>query len=257
MKSQITIFESGIADGIMSRNKKFYPEGTTEQKIDELFLNVRINLGKKYDFDGKKMFQALQKTETNNVEYENGTYHVINESDISNNDLWYVSLPADILIISKEYPNIVVGNQMADCPILIIEDRRLGVTALSHCGAPYINRNLPYQTAEALIKEYNSNPTDLYAYIGSNAKKESYLYDKYPQWATSKAVWEGYILEENNDYRIDMEGAMIKQLNSIGITNITISKDNTVTDDKHYSHSASVKGNISKKGQNFVGFFYK
>lgn len=257
MKSQITIFESGIVDGIISKNKKFYQEGTTDKEIDALFLNTRINLGKKYGFDGRKIFQALQKTENNNVEYEDGTYHVITEKDLANDDLWNVELPADILIISKDYPNVVVGNQMADCPILIIEDRRLGVTALSHCGAPYINRKLPYQTAEALIKEYNSNPTDLYAYIGSNAKKESYIYDKYPQWATSSDVWEGYITKEDKNYRINMEGAMIKQLNSIGITNITLSPYDTVTDTKHYSHSASVKGNISKKGQNFVGFFYK
>ena len=41
------------------------------------------------------------------------------------------------------------------------------------------------------------------------------------------------------------------------IKNITISQYDTVTSDKYYSHSASIKGETSKLGQNFVGFFYK
>lgn len=256
MESKITIFESGIEDGIMSKNKKFYTEGTTEEEIRSKFLETRIKLGKKHGFDGKKIFQALQKTENNGIDYPNGKYHVIIDSDINNDDLWEVEIPADILIISEKYKNVVVGNQMADCPILIIEDRNLGVTALSHCGAPYIDRNLPYQTVEALIKEYNSNPQDLYAYIGSCAKKESYKYDRYPQWATSK-VWNKYITKEDEYYHIDMVGTIVEQLNSIGVSNINISQEDTITNDKHYSHSASSKGNTSKKGQNFVGFFYK
>lgn len=256
MESKITIFESGIVDGVISRNKKFYPERTTEEEINKKFLNVRLNLGKKYGFDGKNIFQTLQKTDTNGVEYEDGTYYIITAEDIDNEDLWYVELPADILIISEKYKKIVVGNQMADCPILIVEDRKLGVTALSHCGAPYIDRKLPLQTVEALIKEYNSNPQDLYAYIGSCAKKESYVYDRYPHWAKSTEVWKDYIIKEKNNYHIDMVGAIVEQLKSVGVNNINISKEDTITNDKHYSHSASAKGNINKKGQNFVGFFY-
>lgn len=257
MQTKITIFESGISDGIMSRNKKFYPEAMSQENINEKFLETRIVLGKKHGFNGKKIFQALQKNDINKIEYDNGNYIVLKEEHMQKEDFWYEELPADILILEEKHKNIVVGNQMADCPILIIEDRKLGVTALSHCGAPYINRKLPLQTAEALIKEYNSNPENLYAYIGSNAKKESYIYDKYPLWATSNDVWDGHIIENNNSYNIDMEGAMIKQLESIGIKNITVSNKDTVTDDIHYSHSALSKGNKAKKGQNFVGFFYK
>lgn len=256
MKSKIKIFESGIIDGVMSRNKKFYSEEMTQEEITKKFLETRIKLGKKYGFNGKKIFQAFQKSKNNNIEYKDGTYHIIKEEDINNKDLWYVELPADILIISENFKNIVVGSQMADCPIIIIEDRRLGVTALSHCGASYINRYLPKQTAEALIREYHSNPSDLYVYIGSCAKKESYIYDRYPGWATNKSVWKEYIIKNENNYNIDMPGAIIKQLKSIGIKNIALSSKDTITDEEHYSHSASSRGNARKNGQNFVGFYY-
>ena len=256
MESRIKIFETGINNGVMSRNKKFYPESLTEEEIKKIFLETRINVGKNYGFDGKKMFQALQKTENNNVEYEDGKYHVITKEDIDNDDLWYVNIPADILIISKDYPKIVVGNQMADCPVLIVEDRRLGVTALSHCGAPYINRELPRQTVESLIKEYNSQIEDLYIYVGSFAKKESFIYDRYPKWATNEKVWNNAIIKNNNNFHIDMEQAIKNQLEEFNIQNMEFSKNDTMTDKIHYSHSASFNGNKEKFGQNFVGFYY-
>lgn len=145
---------------------------------------------------------------------------------------------------------------MADCPILIIEDRKNGVTALSHCGASYIDRKLPEQTVEALIKEFCSKPENLYVYIGSNIKKESYIYDKYPTWATNIDVWDNFIIEFNNNYHINLEGAIIKQLEKYNIKNIEVSPYDTATDDIHYSHRAYAQGNETKKGQNFVGFYY-
>ncbi len=256
MNTKIKIFESGIADGIMSKNQKFYPENYTPENIKEEFLNVRLNLGKKYGFDGKKIFQAKQKTETNGVAYPNGKYVVLSDKYMQKEDFWDEEIETDILIMPEQYKGIVLGNQMADCPILIVEDRKLGVTALSHCGASYIDRQLPKETVESLFKEYKSFPEDLYVYIGSSASKENYIYDRYPAWATDSNVWEGYIIKENDDYHIDMLGAIEKQLRSLGITNIEKSSYDTISSPKYYSHRAAMRGNKEKLGQNFVGFYY-
>ena len=256
MKSQIKIFETGKKEGIMSRNKKFYSEALSQGEINKEFLETRIYAGKMHDFDGKKMFQALQKTNSNNIDYPDGKYIVLSDKNMQKEDYWYEELPADILIISNKYPNIVVGNQMADCPIVIAEDRLLGVTALAHCGASYIDRYLPVQTIQALQQEYNSKVENIYIYITSCASKESYIYDCYPKWATNKEIWENSITKINDNYHIDMLNAIVSQLRKIGITNIDYSKEDTVTSDKFYSHSAYAKDNESKKGQNFVGFYY-
>ena len=186
MKSQIEIFETGIKDGIMSKNKKFYKENLTKEEINKIFLETRLKFAKKYNLNGLHIFQALQKTQLNKLNYPDGKYIVISEENMTKEDYWSEELPADILIISNKYKNIIVGNQMSDCPILIAEDRRLGVTALAHCGASYINRNLPIQTIMALENEYHSNLNDIYVYIGSCIKTESYVYDSYPSWATNK-----------------------------------------------------------------------
>lgn len=257
MESKITIFESGIEDGIMSRNKKFYKDDISEEEINQLFLETRLRLGKKYGFDGRKIFQANQKTQKNDTMYPDGKYIVINDEHLQKEDYWYENLPADILILSNKYQNVVIGNQMADCPIVIAEDRKLGLTALAHCGASYINRKLPIQTIKALQKEFHSNLLDIYVYITSCASKENYVYDCYPKWATNNDVWQNAIIEENGVYHIDMLSAIIRQLREIGITNIEYSHEDTITSPKFYSNNASSKGITTKKGQNFVGFYYK
>lgn len=257
MKSQIEIFETGIKDGIMSKNKKFYKENLTQEEINKIFLETRLKFAKKYNLNGLHIFQALQKTPLNKLNYPDGKYIVISEENMTKDDYWSEELPADILIISNKYKNIIVGNQMSDCPILIAEDRRLGVTALAHCGASYINRNLPIQTIMALENEYHSNLNDIYVYIGSCIKTESYVYDSYPSWATNKEVWKDCIKKEQSIYKIDLVKTIKKQLKSIGISHIKVSKIDTFKDKNYYSHLAEYNGIKEKSGQNFVGFYYK
>ena len=47
LRTQIKIFETGIEDGIMSRNKKFYKENLSQEEINKIFLNTRISVAKK------------------------------------------------------------------------------------------------------------------------------------------------------------------------------------------------------------------
>lgn len=256
MESKIVIFESNKLDGKMSKNPKFYPKGTTEEERYERFHQDRINLGKKLGVDGNHIFRSRQKG-LSKVDYADGKYILLNDSYMTKEDYFYEDLPADILVISDKYPGVIVGNPCADCPIIICEDRKKGYTALSHCGAPYINRKLPQDTIKALIDCCNSNLDDIYVYIGSSIKKESYIYDKYPKWATNKGVWDSFIEKEGNNYHIDLVGAIAKQLKDMGIINIEISPINTAKDPNYYSHVEEYLGRQKDGGQNFVGFYYK
>ena len=69
MKSQIQIFETGIEEGIFSRNKKFYNNIENQEKINEIFFNTRQEIGQKFGFKGEKVFQSTQKTSQNNEKY--------------------------------------------------------------------------------------------------------------------------------------------------------------------------------------------
>lgn len=256
METKIKIFETGITEGIMSDHSKFYTN-ESEKEIKEQFLKVKQLVAKKYNKNENKIVRATQKNNINNLEYPNGKYLVVEEKNLKNNDYWYEKLIADILIVPSTENNIIVGHQMADCPILIVEDRKKLVTAISHCGATYINRELPVQTIEALEKEYDSNIDDLYVYIGSHIRKENYIYETYPIWATNKEIWENNIIKKDNKYSIDLTSAIVNQLIKKGIKHIEISSINTATDSNYYSHYQSTRGQKEKNGQNFVGFYYK
>ena len=256
MKSKIVIFEANKLDGIMSKNPKFYPENIPEEERLRIFHQDRINLGKKLGLNGNHIFKGRQKG-LSNIDYPDGKYILLNEKHMTKEDYYMEDLQADILVISKDYPNIIVGNPQADCPIIICEDRKKGYTALSHCGAPYIDRYLPIDTIMALKDCCNSNIDDIYVYIGSCIHKESYIYDRYPKWAKNKEVWENYIEEKDNNYYIDLVGAILKQLKSIGIKHIEVSPINTATNPNYYSHTEEARGNQKDGGQNFVGFYYK
>ena len=45
MESKIVIFETGIKDGIMSKNPKFYEDNISEEERIEIFHQRRLNLG--------------------------------------------------------------------------------------------------------------------------------------------------------------------------------------------------------------------
>lgn len=258
MESKIQIFEAKIEDGIFSWGKKFYPKGTLKKERVECFHKDRLNLGKKLGFDGNHIFRTYQKGEyTPDVDYKDGTYIILDKKNMRKKDFYREVLPADILIISEKYKEIAIANPSADCPILICEDRNKGYTALSHCGGKHINRNLPRDTIKAMLKGCNSNLEDLYVYIGTCIHKESYIYDKYPLWATNKRVWKDNIEKKGNNYYIDLIGAILNQLQEIGITHIECSPINSATDPNYYSHAAFSRKEKEKQGQNFIGFYYK
>lgn len=108
MESKIVIFESGIEDGIMSNNAKFYDKNLSQEEINKIFLRNRIIFGKKYGIDGQKIYRATQKNDNNNLDYEDGKYIVIDvNQDLK--DTWYEILEADILLLPKNSKKIALA----------------------------------------------------------------------------------------------------------------------------------------------------
>ncbi len=256
MESKIVIFEGNQLDGMFSQNVKFYPVGTPKAERQKIFKEARINLGIKYGFNGLHIFHANQKMNDNKA-YKDNRYVVINDKYMDKEDYFDKVIKADILMITKDYPGIAIAHITADCPILIAEDRRLGVTALTHTGLYHINRGLPKALIESLIKEYNSDPKDIFLYIGSHVKKDSYIYNNYPPKATNKKIWEDAINEVKGKYYIDLEQAIKNQLTEYDFGGVEISSIDTATTPGYASHSQFYMGNKSKMGQNIIGFYYK
>jgi copper oxidase (laccase) domain-containing protein len=108
-----------------------------------------------------------------------------------------------------------------------------------------------------MIEKYHCNPQDIYLYIGSHIHKENYIYDTYPTKLDNKEIWKDAIKEVDGKYQIDMEQAIKNQLEDFRLAEIKSSPIDTSTEEGYASHYKAVKGDISKKGQNIVGFYYK
>ena len=256
MKSRIRIFEGNKNDGIFSRNPKFYKDNATKEEIESILKETRIKLGNKYGFSGLKMFEVTQKMEDNDS-YPDNKAIILDDTYMQVEDYYMQKILADILILPSKYKRVAVTHRMADCPVIIAEDRKLGYTALAHCGIYHINRGLPKEIIKSLIDNCNSNPKDIYVYIGSHIKKDSYIYDTYPKKATNELIWKDAITENNGKYYIDLAKAITNQLIDYSLGEIKISKIDTAKDINYASHKEACLGNKDKLGQNIVGFYYE
>ena len=256
MESKIVIFEGNQEQGIFSKAKKFYRENTPEEDIKNQIKEARIKLGEKYKFNGLKMFQVIQKMEDND-DYPDNKFVIIGDEHLTKDDYFEEEIKADILIITSKYKNIALSHRMGDCPVLIAEDREKEVSAIVHCNLYHLNRGLPRELIKTLIKQFNSDPKNIYLYIGSHIHKENYIYDKYPPKATNEKIWKDAIEKIGDNYHIDIERAILNQVKEFNLAEIKISPINTYTEDNYASHVAAYYGNKSKMGQNIVGFYYK
>lgn len=256
MESKIVIFEGNKEQGIFSSANKFYSKDMTPLDIKNSIKKARIKLGLKYNFNGLKMLQATQKMEDNN-DYPDNKSVIIDDEYLNKEDYFDEIIKADILIITSKYPKIALCHRMADCPVLIAEDRYKEVTAIAHCNMYHINRGLPEELIKSLINKFNSNPKDIYLYIGSCIHKENYIYDKYPPKATNNTIWKNAIEKKGENYHIDLIKAIKNQLEKFNLKEIKVSPIDTYTDERYASHCATIKGNKEKLGQNIVGFYYK
>ena len=257
--TNLHIFESNILDGPMSSYKLFYKEDMTQAEIEQDLLKRRLILGKKHGFDGKKIIVPTQKNHQNPNLYPDGTYQTVSQLPLNQvTDLWNLSVVGDILLLDDTKPGIVIGFPAADCPVLIAFDLKQQVAALAHCGAEYINRELPIDLLKSLENEANSKRSDMMVYLSSCAGKE-YCYDQFPHWATNQSVWKNHIQKNGFHYFIDLRGSIVDLLKRyyISPSQLIINDQNTITDPLLYSNSATYRKVPNKNGRYLVGCFFK
>jgi len=274
LKTNLTYFYSNICDGNMNTNKNFYPEGMTKEEIKKDFTERRINLGRQYGFDGLKIITPIQKSrpvlngktkdeqqqllDKYNSKYQDGHYVKITKEMIeAYEDLYDLDLYADILMIDSNLPNVALAYPVADCPVIFAQDTKKNVVAMAHCGCEYIDRDLPGQLVDSLYEELNSNPYDISVYIGPHAQEESFTYDRFPGFIQNESRWEDCLREENGLIHINMDKAIMKQLEFRGVNLDAVysSRFDTITNPKFYSNNRARFDNY-KKGRFYTGCFY-
>ena len=219
-----------------------------------IFRLHRERMGEAFGFDGRHMFMADQ-------EHKKGSHFIINQDYIEANPNGWTDIPEDILVVTDKLPGVVIGHPVADCPVVMMVDKKQGISAIGHCSAEMIDKKLPMMIGEVLRGTFGSRAEDIYSYVSSCAG-DTWTYDFFPKWAQDLRVWDRCIEEgEDGLFHIRLKPAVLKQLLAIGVQakNIRFSMDDTITDDHYYSNSMASKtgkDTSPKFGRHFAGLFY-
>lgn len=262
--SNVKIFVTNIANGPMDF-KSYYEEYKNDEnenhdfetkkqgvrRLKENFLKKRLIVGKEYGFDGRKII--IPKSEGSRI--KQGSYFIADESVYNKkDDLVYLKVPGEIVLLKRENPGIVIAYPVSDDPVIIVEDKENGICALAHCSIDKISRKLPEKVLTVLKTEANSNISNLKVYIGPHIKRDHNMYlikpksvrENYPIWKGCTSRKSKQIkkvkkikrpLLEKIAYKIDVEKAITKILIKKGIKpeNIEVSNIDTYESFMHYS----------------------
>ena len=255
--SNVVHVETGKVFGNMNTNKAFYPEDYTAEQRKEAFLNNRTKAADYFGFKPKMTFMALQND-------KKGTYKKLDKEYVeAYDDGWDADINEDILLITDDIPEVVIGHPVADCPVVMMTDERHGISAIGHCSAEMIDKKLPMMIADALVEVAGSKDEDIYTYVSACAGS-GWTYDKWPAWAKDERLWKNAIYQDKKGiFHIDMRKVIAKQLDERQIYipgNVDFNMDDTITDPFYYSNSAASPYGLndkSKAGRNLAGLFYQ
>ena len=220
-----------------------------------IFRLHRKNLGQSMGFDGNRMFMADQV-------HKSGTFFEVTQDYVEANPNGWTDIPEDILIVTENTPGVVIGHPVADCPVVMMIDRRQGISAIGHCSAELIDRRLPTMIGEVLQSVYGSRADDVFTYVSACAG-DGWVYDGFPKWAKDQQVWDRCIVYGDDGlFHIHLKPALLKQILSAGIQSdhVMFNMDDTILDPNYYSNSASSQmggQQESKYGRHFAGMFFE
>jgi YfiH family protein len=144
-------------------------------------------------------------------------------------------------LITNE-PEIVLAIYFADCVPVFLADPVKKVIAAVHAGWRGTVMKIAQKAADLMIREYGSNPSDIFAGIGPSICKERFEVD-YPvakEFFDALPYAAEYIESRNSKYYVDLWGINKRELTERGIVNIEISNLCTASrQDLFYSHRIS------------------
>ncbi len=186
-----------------------------------------------------------------------GTYFELEKDYVEANPGGWTDINEDILVITDKVPGVVACHPVADCPVVIMHDKKQNIAALAHCSADLVDKKMPMMVADALTQGYGTKEEDISILVGAHAGS-NWTYDSYPKWATDENLWNDCITEKDGLYKINLRKALLKQFveRKLGECKMQMSLTDTITDSRYYSNSAQ-RNDSSKLGRHIEGIFFE
>lgn len=225
----------------------------TQEDKDRIFDTHWENFARDNGFDPGRKFMTLQDTKKREL----GSYFELEKEYVEANPGGWTDIFESILIVTDKVPGVVACHPVADCPVVIMHDKKQNIAALAHCSADLVDKKLPMMVADALTQGYGTKEEDISILVGAHAGP-NWTYNNYPKWATDEELWNDCITEKDGLYKINLKKALLKQFveRKLGNCPTKMSLADTITDPRYYSNSAK-DYDSSKLGRHIEGIFFE
>lgn len=217
------------------------------------------NMALVYATNGDSLENKRRFFEKHNIKCENTIALNVKSSDIiielieadlkNNNEMFKISKDADCVITKCK--DIFLYLAFGDCIPLVVYDSKQEILGFAHLGWKSINLDLHKKVISQFITKYNSNINDLEVILGPSAKKD--LYIKINPIQKNKKNWQPYITNVGNDrYQIDLNGYVYDDIKEMGVTEISVSDIDTITNKDYFSHHRSTYIDPTEREGRFI-----
>lgn len=233
---KLNVFISSQRDGIMSKDKKYFPNLSTEER-DILY---KTTLTKFFERRNIKYEDVLVLTEKNNVIKSRSVSSINTKSK-------------EAIYILKDNSNKCVAVETSDYPVIIATanaDDGKSISAIAQGTIENLNNDLLHEIIECLLKETNAAPFEMTFYIGACPSKEKLIVD--PNLLTNSYIWKDTTTKKKKKTYLDIRYAIFNTLikEIVDPNNIYFDSTDTTEDDKYFSDLGE------KLGKNLVCVVY-
>ena len=195
--NKLNIINSDVKDGIISKDKTYFPN-LSEEDINNL-----------YNYNLEKYLKKLNLTLDNAI--------IINDSNVEEGYLILksgkikTSTSKEVVIMRSSLKNFYIGVETSDFPVIIGTVKKDNEIICGICLANLINldNEILDKLVGYLIMETNCAPYDINFYISKTVGKDKLLIDK--KYINSR-VLKDFINKEKNGYYLDIRLAIFNEL---------------------------------------------
>lgn len=226
---KLNVFVSSTKDGIMSKDKKYFPKLTEEERnilyettLDRFFSKRNLNYQDAIIITDKNTKDASRTATKDNKK-----------------------IKEKVVILKETTPNLPVAVETTDSPIIVAsaKDKEGKNTCAIALGTiKNINDGILSLLVDNLMKETDAAPFEMTFYIGACPFKENYVLDDISD--LTSPIWTNTYEKKKKKYYLDIRYAIFNQLikEIVDPNFIYFDSTDTTEDENYFSNFTDKKG---------------
>lgn len=201
--------------------------------------NIDFKFGVKEEVkeNRKNLFKQLKLNSADIIEGQQIHFNRILSLDVDNSKMWRGLNITGVDGFITDQKDIFLFVRIADCVPVVLFDPQKKVIAVVHAGWKGSILGIHTDALARMIKEFDSNPKEIIAWIGPSAQSCCYISDKEPE-QIDDLTYKKFISKSKSGWSVDVPGYILATLHDQGILkkNTHIDSTCTVESETLFSH---------------------